>query len=339
MLRPHVLHVTDCYDAGVFTAINTLVALTPELSHSLLFLGRSKPPRGLFKSAKEMAGKNPIRNVIQAREMINELNCDVLHIHSSRMGALFRLVRIPIPRIYQPHGLAFNDPNFPRFARWVIRIIETWLARKSEYLLAVSHFEKQALESLASKTTVRLLPNTSSLKPHKGIEVNKRVLMVGRVTELKGPRFFAELASKVHESNPEIKFIWIGSGELVLTEILEKAGVEVTGWVVEPKMKQLLSLGGVYTHTSSSEGFPISILDAAQSDLPIIIRDIPHLEGYGLLATPSPDLMAETVKRTFESEEFRTKLLDVSQSINRFHSPDNIKSIYNSIIEEIRNEN
>ena len=56
---------------------------------------------------------------------------------------------------------------------------------------------------------------------------------------------------------------------------LREAGALVTGWLPRQAALERLAAADVYVHTAAWEGFPVSVLEAAALDLPILARRIP----------------------------------------------------------------
>ena len=119
---------------------------------------------------------------------------------------------------------------------------------------------------------------------------------------------FVGLSSELKARNAQVKMVWLGDGDRVGTQSLEKSGIHVTGWLPADELRtQLLGLHA-YLHCAAWEGFPIAVLDAYASGLPILVRnisafdDVPtHLTFDGgfadfLNATTTPDSFARWAK-------------------------------------------
>lgn len=82
------------------------------------------------------------------------------------------------------------------------------------------------------------------------------VFTIGRISYQKNPEAFNQIA----EAFPDIRFVWIGDGEL--REKLTAPNIEVTGWLEREKTLQMADGGEAFLLTSLWEGLPISLLEA-----------------------------------------------------------------------------
>jgi glycosyltransferase involved in cell wall biosynthesis len=119
--------------------------------------------------------------------------------------------------------------------------------------------------------------------------------MIGRVSRQKDPAHFARVAQIIRRTRPDIRFVWAGEGDATLTRVLLDAGVRVTGWLDRDSLIELLSEPAVYFHSAIYEGFPLSALDAAAFEHPIVVRAIRPFDGLGLVSTGSASEAADVI--------------------------------------------
>lgn len=281
-----VLHVTECYDGGVGLAINNLVGVSPNHEHHLLYIGRENPAlvRGLSSSTK-FRQKGLLR-IAELKKRVAELEPDVVHAHSSWAGLYTRALSSQVPVVYQPHCFVFEDPSGSRVRSLLARLAEHWLSSKTAVFISLSKHEHDLMTKIDAGVPVVRLPNVSTLmeKFHGSWRspTFPTVVMSGRVSRQKSPDFFIATAMEVRAKVPDVRFLWIGSGDATLERALMAAGVEVSGWLNGEDLALAISRGTVYFHSADYEGFPLSVLDAAAVGLPVIVRDIPAFEGSGL---------------------------------------------------------
>jgi glycosyltransferase involved in cell wall biosynthesis len=104
----------------------------------------------------------------------------------------------------------------------------------------------------------------------------RTVAMVGRAAAQKGVRFFIKTVRLLDPGR--FRALWIGGGDPAGEAELRAAGVTVTGWL--PREQVLATLReevDIYFHTARWEGTPVTLLEAAALQLPIVARRIPHL--------------------------------------------------------------
>ncbi len=331
MKNLNVLHVTDCYDGGVLTAINNLLAALPEANHSLLYVFVGNSPAREFSSQFEFPSKSWIHRFLFFRRLERSGKFDVIHVHSSRAGALTRIRKTKTPIIYQPHGISFAQPR-ARLVNHALFIIEKILARNSYSSIGVSPNELNLLNKLNAKSRNFIVPNFSQIS---GERVGKKyVLMIGRIVELKGPDFFMEAARNSILSS-ETTFVWVGEGDPEITQKLKQSGIEVTGWLNQNEITKYVSQAQAYFHTSSSEGFPISVLDAANVGVPIIVRNIDAFNGMDILKIDNPLEAAKALTNLQNDPNFENQLIDKSRKLAGSHSALEARRAYLEVLESV----
>ncbi|MGY4643713.1 glycosyltransferase [Cellulomonas sp. URHB0016] len=288
-----VLHVVECYEAGVGRAVDTLARATPEIEHHLLFAGSQRPRSGDWASAVRMAD-GLRRRVRQVADRVDAVGPDVVHAHSSWAGVYVRARRVGTPVVYQPHGFGFVAPALrapERAARWGV---EAALARRTGVVAVVSESEADAARTLGGRVRVARLPNAPLVDVRDESEPRtpaRQVATIGRITAQKRPDLFREVARRCAHLGAQ--FVWIGDGDRRGRQDLEDAGVRVTGWLDGRLVQGELDRTAVYLHTADYEGFPVSVLDAAARRVPLALRDIPAFASSGLPVVPEARLAAQ----------------------------------------------
>ncbi|MDQ3046931.1 MAG: glycosyltransferase family 4 protein [Bacteroidota bacterium] len=105
----------------------------------------------------------------------------------------------------------------------------------------------------------------------------KTVLFVGRLTRQKGPEKFLDIAARVLETNPDVRFVMAGVGDY-FKNLLEQSSYKhignrfhMTGFLNLEKLRYLFSVSDVYCMPSVSEPFGLSAVEAAQFGIPCVI--------------------------------------------------------------------
>lgn len=289
-----VLHVTECYAGGVKRAIDTIVELTPEFDHVLLFSGDEEPTeaQGFGRVIPLGSAASATGNVARA---VREIEPSVVHAHSSWAGVFTRVKRLPVPVVYEPHCYKFDDTEQFAPLRVAYRLAEKALAPRAERIVVLSPHEDGLAKSLDGSSTTHFLPNVASMVPAPGeatgFATDDHVFMIGRLSRQKDPDFFLDLARRVRATRPATRFTWVGDGETAVRERLLAEGVALTGWVTGDRLRDILAAPGLYVHTAQYEGFPLSVLDAAAFEHPIVARRIPAWDGFAVPgASTAPEL-------------------------------------------------
>jgi glycosyltransferase involved in cell wall biosynthesis len=298
--RPvRVLHVTETFSAGTGTAVveyahaakrggvqSFLLAndrgsgLLDELGDNTPFVNASIVGPGLLKLWKALP------------TVVAEVRPDVVHLHSSLAGVVGRLSP-PLsgnPRIvYSPHCFAFERRDISLGRRWLYRIAEWALARRTHAFIGVSPHEVELAQALRSSADVgyvlnsftenRALQTVQHAEPVTSVDPDRpiSIVTVGRIAPQKSPEFFLDIVSRFPD---RLGATWVGDGQDKARSVLERAGVRVTGWLPAADVPEAIVGHTVYLHTAGWEAsVPIAVLDAVQVGLPVVVRRNPAYRG------------------------------------------------------------
>ena len=334
-----ILHVTEAFGGGVTTAINTYVKHSNSFEHHLVASVRSEDLtgeelNGEFNSVKLV--KRNLRGLFECFSFVKKLNPDVIHLHSTYAGFFMRIHPFidKSKIIYTPHGFAFLRDDNVLFKK-VYYYIEHLLASKTKYIAGCGMDETNIARSFGNKVNTHSLVNVCEPMVDKikfsGSD-RLKIGMIGRVTPQKGVDFFASVAS--HLKN-DVEFIWIGGGEQEGVKLLESAGVTVTGWLTRPNViKHLLNLD-YYFHSAAWDGFPISVLEAAEVGLPIMLREIGPFSAENLSCVKDEDAAIDEIALLITLDrEANYRLSQNSENIRFTHTSEKLiealKFIYNN---------
>lgn len=111
-----------------------------------------------------------------------------------------------------------------------------------------------------------------------GIETDEKiVLFLGRITMQKGPEYFLQAAKKVLGLMDNVKFVMVGSGDMMHRSIEMAAGLGIghkvlfTGFLRGEDVQKIYKMADLYVMPSVSEPFGIAPLEALNHDVPVII--------------------------------------------------------------------
>ncbi|MCI2956082.1 glycosyltransferase [Agromyces atrinae] len=271
-------------------AIYNAVDLTPENEHILLWAGLERPDDSRFASVEPFHTTAIVDRARAVREAVARLQPDFVHAHSSWAGVYSRLFRVDAPVIYQPHCYKFEDRAESPVKRLFYWVAESALSLRTSAVVVLSPREDRMAKKLNPSVDRAFVPNSPTLEPSgastSGALYN-RVFMIGRISKQKDPHYFLRVAEIVRASEPATSFVWVGDGDIDTRDALIAAGVDVTGWLGADELSALLREGGVYLHSAAYEGFPLSVLDAAAFDVPIVARAIPAFDGAPVIQASS----------------------------------------------------
>lgn len=310
-----VLHVVESWGSGVQTVVLDYVKAVPEARHYLLMYERAgfqvtKNAQSAFDGVWRMPDGHFAR-VREVARRYHELKPDVVHAHSSRAGAYARLAATVPTRciVYTPHCYATERTDLAPHKAAAVRALERVLALRTGTVAGVSPREVELARTLRACQRTLYVPNlmprpemADTDQPSSGSTEKLpplSVVAVGRLCAQKDPGFLAAAAVDGRRLLPESRWFWLGGGELRYREQLERAGVEVTGWMERPALQRLLRQAAVYVHTASWEGAPMTLLEAVGLGRRVIARRSPALESLGLTGlVDTPEELAGAVVRT-----------------------------------------
>jgi glycosyltransferase involved in cell wall biosynthesis len=224
----------------------------------------------------------------QLRCAVDHFAPDIIHCHSSKAGALGRasvfLRREHPARVYSPHALA--APLGSIYLR-----IEKLLSRSTERFVAVSDTErKEILDfSLAAEDSVSVVyPSVDIMHFQPSSQQNARqllgigssplILAIGRLTAQKDPVAFLRVMEQVHERQPDVRAIWLGSGEGE-AEFLRKVAaaqmqdvIRIVPW--QHDVRVYLAAADVLLSTSRFESFGYVTAEALAMERPVVASDV-----------------------------------------------------------------
>jgi glycosyltransferase involved in cell wall biosynthesis len=166
-----------------------------------------------------------------------------------------------------------------------IRDLEQLGLDHAERVVCVSHYTAQKLQRhyRVAENKLRVVHNAVNKSEQARSVGSERhipepvVLFLGRVTYQKGPDYFLEAAARVVAVEPRVKFVMVGSGDM-LPKMVERAArmglarhVHFTGFLKGADVERVYSLADIYVMPSVSEPFGISPLEALALDVPVIV--------------------------------------------------------------------
>ena len=228
---------------------------------------------------REISPFADIRAVWSLRSWIRTLEPDVVHLHSSKAGALGRLAMLGLGlrrTFYSPRGVAFLHRGVGRYGPAFYKWLEWFLARLGGHVVAVSESERKTISSELHLRSVKLLENAVEVAviPPKAqktrVDGKITVVTVGRISDQKAPWRFAELSQRLHDV---CDFIWIGEGE-GKKQWLEGTPVNVTGWLTVTEVRNAVADADVFVLLSQYEGLPIALVESQVAGLPAVVTNV-----------------------------------------------------------------
>ena len=204
-------------------------------------------------------------------------NVDVIHLHSSKAGFLGRVLSRALGYrnkvIHTPHGASFLRKDLSVFKYRLFVFLEQLANKLSANVIACSQSEAKEFRHLGIQAefvnngvATFYDDNHSNHSNHS----NLTIATIGRICSQKNPALFNEIALSFKESL-NIKFIWIGDGEL--RHLLDAKNITVTGWLTKEEVMVQMNKANIYLSSALWEGLPISVLQAMSLAKPLVLSD------------------------------------------------------------------
>jgi len=239
--------------------------------------------------------------------LIRRWQPEVVHTHTAKAGTLGRLAAwlARTPRVLHTyHGHVFHGYFSPWKSRLVLAV-ERVLARLTDDLLVLSPSQLRELRDL-----YKLRPRGDFVLVPLGFEVAefagqaaagqafRRELglpegtplfgFIGRLTAIKNPHLFLQIARLVHEKQPQAQFLLVGGGELepslraTVDEMKLHNNVHFLGW--QQDLRRIYAALDALVLTSKNEGTPYTILEAMAAGCPVVatrVGGMPDIVQHG----------------------------------------------------------
>lgn len=353
-----ILYIVEAMGGGVFTYI---VDLTNELVNSydiyIAYAVRKQTPKNykdyfdkrirLIEVENFTRAIDPMKDIaafFEVRKIAAEVKPDVIHLHSSKAGAIGRMAfNGKVTMFYTPHGYSFLMESYKPMKRRMFKLIESVCAKRNCTTISCSVGEHQETLKLTRRATyVNNGINMAELQEIIDETEKKKhpftVYTLGRICYQKNPSLFNEIA----ESLPDVKFVWIGDGEL--REQLTSKNIEITGWTDRMTAIRYAVNADVFILPSRWEGLPISLLESMYMKKLCVVsnvignRDVIHNGENGFVC----DDVSKYIKaiRTGQKEDCKkienNAFNDVIRSYNTKVMAEQYSKIYLSKIKNTR---
>lgn len=356
-----ILMVCEAFGGGVFSYVSQLCNdMCDHFEVYLAYSTRKQTPNNfkVFLDSRvnlievKSFSKISIPNFFNYRQVIRELraieqeiNPDIIHLHSSLAGAFGRIAFKNREKsvIYTPHGYAHVLMGTGVKCKAYF-FAEKILGRKSEAItLTCCKSEDDEAKKLTNRTAYietgininDLSENLKNVKPRGSSKFT--VYTLGRVCKQKQPELFNEIASLV----PEARFVWIGGGEL--ENQLTSPNVEITGWKSRKEALGMAMSADAFILCSLGEAIAMSLLENMYIRKLILVSNVMGNksvinDGENGYVCSSPSEYAEKIKLAMN--EFPYQLVDNAYNdVISIYNTEKMKqkyiSFYNRVLEEM----
>lgn len=268
------------------------------------------------------------------RKLYNEIKPDIIHLHSSKMGALGRLAFPKEKIIFTVHGFDSVRLANPKFL-----IVEKLLKSRAKNIVAVSDYDKMILKEEGIDKSVVTVYNgiqdielTKEVIPKIDFDSLKKdyniVMCIARLSPQKKFELFCEVADKMVDE--KIKFVWIGNKEEVK---LSSKNILMLGEIANAQ--DYLRYADLFILPSNYEGLPISIIESLAYRKPVIASNVGGISEIlngknGFALENQASLFVEKIKYVLMDEDRYSEFC--SNARETYESQFTIENMYHNYL-------
>ena len=258
---------------------------------------------------KSLSLKSDLLAAIALRRIYRKHRPDVIHLHSSKAGALGRIV-FPSKRVvYTVHGFDSIRLAFRKFLP-----VERVLQRYARAIVGVSNYDSKNMVTERITRNISTIynglttPNTENITDFEVFnKYSKVVLTIARINPPKNPALFVEIARLM----PEYGFVWIGNQHEV-TEFGElPANCHFLGNILNAGA--YCSKADLFMLPSNYEGLPMVIIEAMSFGKPVVASDV-----GGISEIVRNDTNGYVVENS--AEAFATRIREILQNKEKYEA-------------------
>ena len=221
-------------------------------------------------------GWHDLRDALALRRVLERLQPDIVHAHSSKAGALVRLAVLGMrkrPRVlYSPHALA-ESKIYLTIERVLARLVPTTF-------VAASESEQAQLRTFgfASPDDIHFAypsvdigyfrpRNRDRARARLGLPIDAPIVLgVARLVDQKNPLDFLRVVTRVRERHPKLCVMWVGEGDLEerFTAEIARLGIEdvVRRMPWSDDIRDAVAACDVFLSTARFESFGFVVAEA-----------------------------------------------------------------------------
>jgi glycosyltransferase involved in cell wall biosynthesis len=229
---------------------------------------------------------------------VKKIQPDIIHAQDIDMGIPALLGKI---FLHKPYVVWAQGSDV--YLSWLFRTPTSYLVMKNaDRLIALTGDMKQEMQKICHRP-VNTLPNGIELEKFASVfKENARdtlkfplsskiIIFVGTLIPVKGIKYLIRAMALLSENDSSIKLLLVGDGSerqelMTLTDELNlKDNIIFIGRVPNEKVPMYLAASDIFALPSKSEGFPLVVLEAMASGLPVVttrVRGLPEIVKEGV---------------------------------------------------------
>ncbi len=312
---------------------------------------------------------NLVKTSDKLKILVNEkTKADIIHSHTIEPHNYFAMKRnkkgVNVSYVHFLPNTLDGSIKLPKFAFNIFKKYVIKFYKSCDYLVVVNpSFIKDLVAYGMDPNKIYYIPNYVSkekfykyedkkrIKLREEYNINKSdfvVLSVGQVQTRKGVKDFIECAKKC----PDLTFIWAGGfsfGKITdgydeLQKIMNNppANVKFLGIIPREKMNDLYNICDVLFVPSYNELFPMTILEAINLDLPLLLRDLDLYEDIlfdKYLKAKNNLEFASLLQQLATDKKLYKKISSYSTDLANFYSKEHVLEMWEDFYLKIAKKN
>jgi len=199
---------------------------------------------------------------------------DLVVVSNATLGIMTGFLILRMPTLFVMHGYPTAKMALP------LRIFWRLMSRLNNRFVTVSSFAAETINKnvgipLESLKVVYNSADCTTRSKKKG--KTPVVLTVGHVADHKNPQCWLEVAIRVTAARPDVKFLWLGDGDLIslMKEEISTKRLEdrISFHGFSDKVDDYLSSAAIYFQPSIIESHGIAVIEAMAHGLPCVTSD------------------------------------------------------------------
>jgi glycosyltransferase involved in cell wall biosynthesis len=310
-------HLANKYEVHVITTLDR--GLPKESIEEGFFVHR-------FKTSK-IPILRTVSYCIKSFFVVKKINPDIVHIQTIFLALSGLLIKKFLRKPYVVYGRG-SDVYLPwRFKN----LISKPILKTADGVIGLTEDMKSEIQKIWNRE-VFVIPNGIDLKRFDNLSKEylrsklerneeKIILFVGTLRPVKGLKYLIEAMKIITDKSKNSRLFIVGDGEergylenLVRNLNLEKY-VKFVEKVPNEEVPEYMAASDVFVLPSLSEGFPVTVVEAMASGLPIVATDVRGLSEIikngenGFLVEPKNSIeIAEKVLLLLEDDELRRRI-------------------------------
>jgi 1,2-diacylglycerol-3-alpha-glucose alpha-1,2-galactosyltransferase len=286
---------------------------------------------------------------------------DLMHVHTINLRYFFSMFFSKVPTIMYVHFLPSTLKGSIKLPKLFFLVFVWYIKRfyrRADYLVVVNpSFVKPLIQLGIPEQRIKFIPNYVNPEQFKSTEsqafLKKKlgikgfmVLGVGQVQSRKGVLDFIEVAKKL----PHVTFIWAGGfsfkgltdGYEALKDVVDNPpkNVKFVGIIPRNVIKDYYHASDVFFLPSFEELMPMSVLEAAVMDKPILLRSLSLYEPvffHHYLKASNVSEFVSTITQLQNDPVYYANSISLSRQLRSKYDAKEMLKVWEDFYQEVKN--